>query len=43
MAKYVIPEQKAVENENISETQRLSFSELQNVLNTNEKELPQHS
>ena len=43
MAKFVIPEQKAVENENISQTQRLSLTELQNVLNTDEKELPQHS
>ena len=43
MAKFVIPEQKAVENENISQTQRLSLTELQNVLNTDEKELPQHT
>ena len=43
MAKYVIPEQKAIEIENNIETPRLTLSELTDVYNAKDNELPQHS
>ena len=43
MAKYVIPEQKAIEIENNIETPRLTLLELTDVYNAKDNELPQHS
>jgi hypothetical protein len=43
MAKYVIPEQKAIEVENNIETPRLTLSELTDVYNAKDEELPSHA
>ena len=43
MAKYVIPEQKAIEIENNIETPRLTLSELTDVYNAKDDELPSHA
>tara|TARA_R100001443_G_scaffold25905_1_gene38960 strand:+ start:1578 stop:1883 length:306 start_codon:yes stop_codon:yes gene_type:complete len=42
MARFVIPEQKAVEIDQQIDSPRLSLSDIQRVYNTDEEELPQH-
>ena len=43
MAKFVIPEQKAVEVESKAEMPRLTLDQIAQVYNANDNELPSHS
>lgn len=43
MAKYVIPEPKAVEIDDIKESPRLTLTELTDVYNAKDDELPSHA